>query len=250
MLRIAVLAAAVIACSHPPAPPPPAGEATLSPALTGYMQAHGWGGMHLAWHTQRRWDRLSPAAVAYAERQVWRRAARQEGDAGNGIEFLAMHRGMMQMLVEQDASVKPLFATWASPPTDGTFDPQMSAALDRLEHHLDSFASEDALGLYIETSFLATDPTAGVHNYLHKRFQDPSSPIDLGNPSVNLMNPRFWALHGWIDRLWTRYRAQAGLHDTDPAFQATMRDAMTAMMTTKAMTREPPPADLIDAVRP
>lgn len=236
------------------------------------MQSHGWGQMHLQWHTERRWDRLPPPAVAYAERQGWKRAARQEGDAGNGVEFLAMHRAMMEMLVEMDPAARSLVTTWTTPPTDprdtadplpngasAPFDTNMLAALERLQHRLDSFASEDELGLYIETSFRptrdqpqtrASDPTAGVHNYLHQRFQDPSSAIDLGNPSVNLMNPRFWALHGWIDRVWSTYRAQTGRHDNDADYLATMLAARGAMSMRAKAALETPPSELIDAVRP
>jgi len=230
--------------------------------------------MHLQWHTERRWDRLPASAVAYAERQGWKRAPHQEGEAGNGIEFLAMHRAMMQMLVEQDPSAKPYFQGWATPPTDARdandplphgattpFDPDMGQAIDRLQQHLDTFASEDELGVYIETSFRptpghpdgrASDRTAGVHNYLHNRFQDTSSPTDLGNPQVNLLDARFWRLHGWIDHVWASYRARAGLHDEDPAYQALMQAAHDAMaMRMKGVgTREAPPVELIDAVRP
>jgi len=236
------------------------------------MQSHGWGAMHLQWHTERRWDQLPPAAVEYAERQGWHRAERQEGDAGNGVEFLAMHRAMIQLLSDVDPAAGPMLAGWTSPPTDphdaadplpsdGTtpFDPDMLTALDRLQHHLDSFASEDELGLYIETWYRPTrdqpktravDRTAGVHNYLHQRFQDPTSPIDLGNPSLNLLNPQFWRLHGWIDHLWAAYRAQAGKHDTDADYKALMDAAKAHMSMRMKAALEAPPASLIEAVRP
>jgi hypothetical protein len=241
-------------------------------SLLAHMQSHGWGPMHLQWHTERRWDQLPPPALEYAERQGWHRAEHQEGDAGNGVEFLAMHRAMIQLLSEADPSAKPVLAGWSSPPTDphdatdplpdnGTtaFDPEMLAAIDRLEHHLESFGSEDELGLYIETWYRPTrdqpktravDRTAGVHNYLHQRFQDPASPMDLGNPSLNLLNPRFWRLHGWIDHVWTAYRAQTGKHDTDADYRALLDAAKAHMSMRMKAPPEAPPASLIDAVRP
>lgn len=256
--------------SPPPAPPPDA----LPASLVDYMQLHAWGGMHLEWHSVRRWDLLPPAAVEYAQRQGWSRAPRQEGEAGNGVEFLAMHRAMLEVLVQQAPDARAYFTGWAAPPTDPhdardplphgaltAFDPDMLAALDRVEHHLDGFASEDELGLYLETAMRPTtghpearaaDRSTGVHNYLHNRFQDPQSPIDMGNPQVNLLNPRFWRLHGWIDHVWAAYRAQAHLSDDDPAYRKEMdvaRGAMTMKMK-GTMTREPPPQSLLDAVRP
>jgi hypothetical protein len=289
MTRLAALVAVMTAgCGHsapPAASTNPASPVMPSPvlaaagagaqlpqSLVSYMEERGWGRMHLEWHTERRWDRLPPAALAYAEHQGWTRAQHQEGEAGNGLEFLAMHRGMLQLLAEHDRSARPYLVGWTTPPTDPhdladplphgastVFEPDMLAAVDRLQHHLDSFASEDELGLYIETAFRptgeqrdakATDRSAGIHNYLHNRFQDPSSPIDLGNPAVNLLSARFWRLHGWIDHLWAEYRTRAGLQDSDPAYQASIRAARAMMsMQMKAM-REPPPRELIDAVRP
>ena len=278
----------MIACGGSPpvqAPagaPPPAATAAAMPAvdplrmpesLVDHMTTHGWGQMHLEWHTVRRWDRLPPSAVAYAERQGWKRAAHQEGEPGNGLEFLAMHHVMIEMLVEHDPAARPYVAGWTTPPVDPhdaaeplpagaatPFSPDMLAALDRLEHHLETFHSEDELGRYIETSFAPTagdpearsaDRTAGVHNYLHNRFGDRTSPIDLGNPTLNLFNQRFWRLHGWIDQVWMRYRAQAHLSDQDPAYRAALQAATSAMAMKKGMgTREPAPAELLDAVRP
>jgi len=233
--------------------------------IVGYMEAHGWGQMHLQWHTVRRWDRLPAAALAYAKRQGWTRAAKQEGEPGNGVEFLAMHRAMLQELAQLDPASASLLAGWPIPPTDPhdagdplpggattPFDPDMLAAIDRLQHHLDSFASEDELGRFIETAFLASTKTAGIHNYLHNRFQDRTSSIDLGNPAVNLMNQRFWRLHGWIDHLWSAYRAQAKLSDHAPEYTAAMTTAKQSMeMEMKGIGRiEAPPAGLIEAVRP
>jgi hypothetical protein len=74
--------------------------------------------MHLEWHTERRWSLLPPSAIAYAERQGWRQAERQEGDPGNGVEFLSMHRAMLNILVEHDASSTTYVVGWQAPPTD------------------------------------------------------------------------------------------------------------------------------------
>ena len=46
---------------------------------------------------------------------------------------------------------------------------------------------------------------AGVHNWLHGQFQDPSSPIDVGNPQTNLSNIMFWRIHGWIEAKWKQF---------------------------------------------
>jgi hypothetical protein len=240
--------------------------------IVDYIDAHAWGLAHLEWHSVRRWDLLPPASLAYVRSQGWSRAPVQEGEPGNGLEFLAMHRMMLEALRAHDPDAVAYFAGWNAPPTDPRdagdplpggattpFDADMHAAIDRLEHRLDSFHSEDELGLYIETSFRPTsghpdardaDRSTGIHNYLHNRFQDRTSPIDVGDPYKNLANQRFWRLHGWIDRLWSAYRAHAGLGDSDPAYVAAMEHAMTAMpMAATKGVAAPPPAELIDVVR-
>src|SRR6516164_5139989 len=66
-----------------------------------WMQQRNWGVHHLEWHTSRQWDRLPLAARQWAAQQGWRRAALLEGEAGNGVEFLVMHRAMIELLREQ-----------------------------------------------------------------------------------------------------------------------------------------------------
>ena len=240
-------------------------------SIVTYVNAHHWGSMHLQWHTERRWDLLPAASLAYANKQGWTKAHLQEGAKGNGIEFLAMHRMMMQMLVELYPTTKKYFVGWTVPPTaahdkhdplphgaTADFDPSMAMAIDRLQNDLASFKSDDELGLFIETSLRptagqpnarTTDKAAGIHNYVHNRFADPSSKIDIGDPTVNLQNKRFWRLHGWIDAIWTEYRAQSGLTDDDPVYSAAMKQAMADMpMDSKGLggpEMDPPPDELV-----
>jgi hypothetical protein len=212
---------------------------------------HDWGNHHLQWHSERRWDRMSSSDRAWCQKQGWKRAALQEGAKGNGLEFLAMHRAMIHILTKQFPKQKALFAGWSKVPTDPrdkiaplphgdrtAFDATMLKALDRLEHHLDSFADDDELGRYIETKMAplpgkpdhrTSDPSAGLHNYLHMRFMDPESAIDIGDPSVNLQNKRFWQLHGWLDARWTAFRKLKGVADSDPVYKKALDTATTEL---------------------
>jgi hypothetical protein len=230
-------------------------DTAFDPAIVGWMRQNGWGMHHLEWHTVRQWDRLDQASRDWAAQQGWRRAAVQEGEAGNGLEFLAMHRAMIELLREQFPNHGDLFRGWSSPPTDPNdrddplpngaatpFPQNYLDAITKLRDAPGSFASDDKLGQYIETRArpvpgdpFARDPdtSAGIHNFLHNRFSDSNSPIDMGNPLVNIENARFWRLHGWIDRSWTASRTARGLSDTDPQFRAAI-DAEKAHLTTHA----------------
>ena len=214
-----------------------------APMLT-FLKAQDWGSHHLQWHTVRQWDRLQPSDQAWAKRQGWARADLPEGAKGNGLEFLAMHRVMIRILTQKFPTDAPLFKGWTVPPTsptdkadpapmDAAFDATKMKAIDKLQNHLADFKSDDELGLYLETTLRPTsrdpnaraaDKSAGLHNYLHNRFMDPSSKIDIGDPSVNLQNKRFWRLHGWIESRWTEFRKIKHLTEADPAYAAAIKD--------------------------
>ncbi len=216
------------------------------PMLT-FLKTQSWGSHHLEWHTSRQWDLLGANDQAWAKKQGWARANLQEGQKGNGLEFLAMHRVMIRTLSEKFPADAHLFNGWSAVPTSAKdpsdpipasstpiFDLQKAKAIDTLENHLDTFASDDDLGLFLETSLRptshdpsarATDKAAGIHNYVHNRYADAKSKIDIGDPSVNLQNKRFWRLHGWIESRWTEYRAMKKMSDTDPAYEAAIQKA-------------------------
>jgi hypothetical protein len=213
------------------------------PILT-FLKSNQWGRHHLEWHTVRNWDRLGASDQAWAKRQGWARADLQEGQKGNGLEFLAMHRVMFRKLTTQFPESADLFHGWDAPPLDPKdaldpvpsgnppeFDAAKKAAIDKLQNHLDAFKSDDDFGLFVETSLRptaqdpnarATDKGAGLHNYLHNRFSGDSKTVDIGDPSVNLQNRRFWRLHGWIESRWSEFRRLKGLKETDPAYQAAL----------------------------
>ncbi len=220
-------------------------DVPLPQEIIEWMRARDWGTHHLRWHMERWWYRLSPWERATYTARGWSQAPRQEGDAGNGLEFLAMHRVMLRTLVEAFPQHAQLFAGWSTPPQNpedpddtvpGTvgsparvFPERLRIAVERIEQRPDSFPDDDSFGLYVQTSHDQTAYGAGIHNALHGRWADSTSPIDLGNPLVNMENQRFWRLHGWIDARWTAYRAAMGLSDSDPAYVQALSEARAMM---------------------
>lgn len=214
-----------------------------------WMEARNWGMHHAEWHFERQWDRQNVNSISWAISQGWSRAARQEGEVGNGLEFLIMHRAMIELVRENFPAHANLVSGWSNVPTDPdspsdpvppngqprVFDSNMLLALRSLssQSFLAGFASDDQFGLYIETNWRpvpgnpqarSSDPSTGLHNYVHRRFSDPTSDVDMGKPLVNLGNEIFWRLHGWIDSRWTAYRQAKGL----PAEDSTLRGLIDA----------------------
>ncbi|MGO9469320.1 MAG: ferritin-like domain-containing protein [Isosphaeraceae bacterium] len=257
-------------------------DLALPDEIVQWIRQQNWGKHHLKWHTTRQWDRLDPASRDWAVRQGWRRAAHQEGADENGFDFLMMHRAMVELLRAQFPGQSALFEGWKTPPVkpDDPNDPLPNGAstpmpkvyvdaIKKLDKTPEAFASQDELGRFIETRArptppdpfaTSTDKGSGIHNFLHNRFSDDSSPIDLGNPLVNLENARFWRLHGWIDGRWSAYRKAKGLLDIDPTYQARLADEkmhMTAHVAHHAMSSagpalagsEPVPATILHPFR-
>ena len=71
------------------------------------------------------------------------------------------------------------------------------------------FESEGAFGQWIQT-------TSGLHGALHfKWVRSTNTEHGLGNQFANIDNYMFWKMHGWIDKVWDRYRAAKGKTATD-----------------------------------
>ena len=212
-----------------------------------WMKIRDWGTHHERWHIERNWDLQTQEELSKAVQVGWSRYPIQEGEEGNGLDFLAMHRVMIRQLRAEFPAHKALFDGWDTPPTDPflsgeelpnknrtPFSPLMITAILRLsrDQEIVKFVGDDELGRYLQTSASPTpkepsrrssDLTAGMHNYLHNRWTLKSSPIDLGMPYVHIYNQRFWRLHGWIDKQWEKYRILTGRTEEDVIYVAALK---------------------------
>lgn len=252
----------LVFAENDPEDPDDDGRDVIMPApVVAWIEAQGWPAQHDDWHNVRRWDqgcRTSNATVAgpdgvegtdddcasarrLRDRGLYR-AEIQEGAPGDGLAFFAMHRHMLAGIRKAFPADAELFAGFEHVPR-GKDDPenpmpwrevrwseaQLLAIekLERIEEHVDEFASEDELGLYIEAPFrwTAENPSAfvadgshGIHFMMHAQWSVPGSPILLGSGQALVHNRVFWELHGWIDNIWERYRVAKGLTSEDPEY--------------------------------
>jgi len=210
-----------------------------------YLQKYQWGDYHLVFHMSRRFFIAGDNTRRWLESLSEKYADLQEGDPGSGIEFLAMHRAMIEHLREKFGDVAlpesiqdgDGFKTMGEVLDGWNTDEKMIAQIQAHGGNVEafrtaaaklrdtaSFASEDEFGLFLQTSlrlsrmvdetntekrFYDRDSTsgAGIHNSLHGTFAEAGSPIDVGDPGKNLGNVMFWGIHGYIEAAWKNYEA-------------------------------------------
>jgi hypothetical protein len=199
-----------------------------------YLEKYQWGDWHALFDMTHRWYALGDLGRAWLQRVSEGSADVQEGEPGNGLDFLAMHRALIVSLrdrwgdepVDNNEDGRQTFSEvldgW---PTDDVMIQHLGAAGGDVEafqaalvkiNDFAGFSSEDAFGLYLETtlSLLPSSsmefvdqpaPGAGIHNWLLNQFADPASPIDVADPQTGLSNQRYWAIHGWLDAKWAAF---------------------------------------------
>ena len=204
-------------------------DTTVQNAVIAWMTAHAWQSAHFQWHNIRRCtggmvDRtrdgnLDPCKFTDLV------PANQEGrGAGDGLEFFAMHRHMIQSLKQLFPKHTEQFEGWNNFPTMRTEMPMAwqndwtafqsrdlmnGMRADNPAANISMWATEGDFGQWIQT-------TSGLHGALHfKWVRTQNQDHGLGNQFTNIDNYMFWKMHGWIDKVWDKYRAAKGKTPND-----------------------------------
>jgi hypothetical protein len=203
-------------------------------AVVDWMTERLWQKSHDAWHNIRR-CRTGGAPGGGGGVNVCAQTAlvpdHQEcADAEDGYQFLVMHRHMMQSLRQAFPQHAATFDGFPTFPFNATDVPQqwrgrwgtgwsqqildVARVLEDIENKLSMFATEGDLGKYIQCGGMASGASS-IHGALHFKWVVSSSPHSLGTQAVNIDNYMFWKLHGWIDKIWERYRVAKNLAPTE-----------------------------------
>lgn len=181
---------------------------------------------HLYWHIVRNeafWNSLNPNEKAQLSNAGWQ-APRFDNGPGAGIDFLGMHRGMVEHanhLFAQAGDLNwPQVIGWNPIPSDkNDSDWPVPSGWPGMDESFEWAKSDEGLDqlllgskLYEDESYLktvtldklGTEIEWGIHGLMHNRWSDPE-PGDigasdwLGHPVSSHVNRHFWKLHGWID---------------------------------------------------
>jgi hypothetical protein len=211
-------------------------DATVQPEVYTYMRENVWQDVHVVWHAARgcggipRGGPLNPCDFPELLPEQNECAGPQDG-----FEFLAMHRHMIQSLKQLWPSRTEQFEGWDRFPTREDYPEllreyfsgwsekvlQEAAIADDIENNLELFESEGELGQWFQcgslNGTLNPSQSANLHFALHFNAYPPNNQThSVANTSSNLDAYLFWKLHGWIDKIWERYRLAKGLTPDEP----------------------------------
>ncbi|HET7544944.1 MAG TPA: hypothetical protein VFK05_33995 [Polyangiaceae bacterium] len=206
-------------------------DLTVQPEVLAWFKARVWEQAHFQWHNIRRCT--SGAATNAAEgggvnpcktNPELIPANQENKGPGDGLEFLAMHRHMIQSLKQLWPKHTEQFEGWDHFPTKASDVPKQwqadwsawmsniadaGAKADDPASNMSMWKTEGDFGQWIQS-------TSGLHGALHfKWVRTNNSEHGLGNQYANIDNYMFWKMHGWIDKVWDRYRAAQNKKPTD-----------------------------------
>lgn len=216
-------------------------DAVLQPEIISWMEEHEWQEAHFQWHQVRRcgggggfgggggggFDPCSYPELAPD--------ANECENAQDGYEFLVMHRHMLQALRQLWPSHTDQFEGWDAWPKaadypellrpyykDWSSDVLSEAAIaDNIEDNLSMFANEGEFGMWIQCGSLRGGVGANsLHGALHfNGYPQNNQSHSVANQRRNLDSFVFWKLHGYIDKIWERYRVAKGQAPNDEDLQ-------------------------------
>ena len=137
------------------------------------------------------------------------------GTLGSGKEFLTFHGKFLQdalaWYATQPGNNPQLVAPWDSIPAELKNDPQTNwndpnqnfpAKEARITTQPNSFASDDELGIFIET---------GIHNnFLHGACAVHFHDANIGDPMKAPRSSYFYNIHGLVSLWWKAWRNSTG----------------------------------------
>lgn len=223
-------------------------DAVLQPEIIEWMEKKEWQEVHFQWHNVRRCGGGGFGGVGGGgggsafnpcDIPALLPDANECENAQDGYEFLVMHRHMIQALKQLFPSHTDQFEGWDKWPSATDYPEllrpyfsewsqqvlQNADILDNIEDHLDMFADEGELGMWFQCGGL----NGGVglnslHGALHfNGYPQQNQSHSVANQKRNLDSFVFWKLHGYMDKVWERYRVAKGLPPDEEALQTELR---------------------------
>lgn len=232
-------------------------DATVQPDVIAWMERNVWQEAHFQWHQVRRCGGGGipggeSGAINPCEYPEMLPESNECEDAQDGYEFLVMHRHMIQSLKQLWPNHTEQFEGWDQFPAEQDYPEVLrpyytqwsaqvladAAIADNIEDNMDRFANEGEFGMWLQCGSLSGGVGGGsLHGSLHFNGYPPQNQAhSIANQRRNLDGYLFWKLHGWIDKVWERYRIANGQSPDEPKLkdellaQCREMDALSALI--------------------
>lgn len=240
-------------------------DATVQPEVIEWMERNAWQEAHFQWHQVRRCGGggfggpsgdIDPCQYPEMLPQ-----ANECENARDGYEFLVMHRHMIQSLKQLWPNHTEQFEGWDTFPESEDYPEilrqyysdwdqavrQDAAIADNIEQNMDMFADEGEFGMWLQCGSLQGGVGLGsLHGSLHFNGYPPQNQShSVTNQRRNLDSYVFWKLHGWIDKVWEKYRIANGQAPDEPKLkdeliaQCREMDALAQLIDPSLVPEEP-----------
>jgi hypothetical protein len=199
---------------------------------------------HSLWHLARRWNTLNSSQRNFLTSKGYSQPPRLENEPGAGLDFLGMHRKMIEEVNLLLASINdPSYskitgwrqipfdhndADYPMPPIWEGAEPSYSRnksqiETDRWRQEVSNTYENNTWLTSITLDGLGSNIEHGIHNWLHLHWSSepwfkslPEQDRDdmrndfLGSTYSSHVNDVFWKLHGWIDDRIGQWEAATG----------------------------------------
>lgn len=208
-------------------------DAVVQPEVIKWMEDHAWQEAHFTWHEARRCSSFGVRSGVVNPCNFPEMKPEQNECAGaqDGYEFLVMHRHMIQSLKQLWPKHSAQFEGWNKFPaksdypdivqtyfrnwtSQNTTNASLADSIDTMskDEVLRRWPTEGDFGKWIQCGG-ASD--SGLHGALHFNGYPPNNQThSIANQRRNIDAFLFWKLHGWIDKVWEKYRVKTGADNT------------------------------------
>lgn len=217
-------------------------DAVLQPEIITWMEDHEWQEAHFQWHNVRRCGGFGAGGGGDFNPCDYPELAPDANECENaqdGYEFLVMHRHMLESLRQLFPSHVDQFEGWDKWPAASDYPELLqpyfknwsndvlneASIADNIEDNIDMFATEGEFGMWIQCGSLRGGVGANsLHGALHfNGYPQNNQSHSVANQRRNLDSFIFWKLHGYIDKVWERYRLAKGQAPDEPALRTEIK---------------------------
>jgi hypothetical protein len=214
-------------------------DATVQTQVIQWMEDNIWQEAHFQWHNVRRcggggfgFPGGGQGGFNPCDSPELLPDANECENGQDGYEFMVMHRHMITSLKQLWPNHTEQFEGWETFPSEEDYPEvlrphytawsdavkQDAAIADNIDQNMGMFANEGEFAQWLQCGSLQGGVGMGsLHGSLHfNGYPQQNQAHSVANQRRNLDSYVFWKLHGWMDKVWEKYRVANGQSPDEP----------------------------------